>query len=180
MRLLTFLTICLILNSCSRDQSQEQEVRVDLRGQHLTSIPDRIFQMEGLTYLNLGSSEITFYPPLSALVDSNANQISELPDEIGKLTNLKTLILNSNNLTTLPNAITKLTNLEVLDLSLNKNLNIIQELDKLKQLPKLKTLLIVDVEMKNRDTTLVKSSFKTGTKVIFSIPEYVVIFKDLP
>ncbi len=124
-------------------------------------------------YLDLGSSNVTFYPPLSALVDSNANEISDLPENIGNLTNLQTLILNSNRLTTLPRNISKLTNLEVLDLSINKDLDIIEQLDKLKQLPKLKVLKIVDVKLTRDDIPLIKSAFHTDTKIILTIPEYV-------
>jgi leucine-rich repeat protein SHOC2 len=149
-----------------------QNLKVDLSGQRLTSIPDSVFEITDVTYLDLGSSDVTFYPPLSALVDSNANEISELPEQIGKLTKLQTLILNSNKLTTLPNGIIKLTDLEVLDLSINKNMDIVQQLDKLKQLPKLKVLKIVDVKLTSSDTSFVKSSLSRDTKIIFTIPEY--------
>ncbi|MBX3239431.1 MAG: hypothetical protein KIT80_19265 [Chitinophagaceae bacterium] len=138
-------------------------MKVDLSGQHLTEI----------TYLDLGSSGVTFYPLLSALVDSNSNNISFLPEEIGNLTNLKTLVLNTNRLTTLPNSITKLVNLEVLDLSINKDLDIVQQLDKLKKLPKLKILKIVDVKMTRADITVVKSALQPDTKIIVTIPEYI-------
>ncbi|POY34643.1 hypothetical protein C3K47_19265 [Solitalea longa] len=150
----------------------QQDVKVDLSGQHLKSIPDSVFRNNEITYLDLGSREITFYPPLSGLVDSNANEISHLTERIGNLTKLRTLILNSNKLTTLPNAITKLTDLEVLDLSINKELDIVQQLDKLKKLPKLKVLKIVDVKLTKTDISVVKSAFQPNTKIILSIPEY--------
>lgn len=150
----------------------EHEVKVDLRGQHLKEIPDSIYQNSEITYLDLGSSDVTFYPPLSALVDSNSNDISFLSEQIGKLTNLKTLVLNTNKLTTLPISITKLIKLEVLDLSINKDLDIVQQLDKLKQLPKLKVLKIVDVKMTKDEVNTVKSAFRPNTKVIMTIPEY--------
>jgi Leucine-rich repeat (LRR) protein len=151
----------------------QREMKVDLSGQHLTEIPDSVYQNPEITYLDLGSSNVTFYPPLSELVDSNSNDISYLPEQIGKLTILKTLILNTNKLTTLPNSITKLVNLEVLDLSINKNLDIVQQLDKLKKLPKLKILKIVDVKMTKDEITIVKSAFRTDTKIIMTIPEYI-------
>ena len=109
----------------------QYEVKVDLSGQHLKEIPDSVYKNSAITYLDLGSSDVTFYPPLSAFVYSNSNAISFLSEQIGKLTNLKTLVLNTNKLTTLPNSITKLINLEVLDLSINKDLDIVQQLDKL-------------------------------------------------
>lgn len=151
----------------------KQEVKVDLRGQNLTEIPDSVFQNSDITYLDLGSSNITFYPPLSASVDSNSNNISFLPERIGKLTKLKTLVLNTNKLTSLPNSITKLTDLEVLDLSINKELNIVQQLDKLKQLPKLRELKIVDVKITTDEIAIVKSAFQSETKIIVTIPEYI-------
>lgn len=150
----------------------QREVKVDLRGQHLKEIPDSVYQNSEITYLDLGSSDVTFYPPLSALVDTNANDISFLSEQIGRLTNLRTLVLNTNQLTTLPNAITNLSNLEVLDLSINKQLDIVQQLDKLKQLPKLKVLKIVDVKMTEEEVSTVKSALRADTKIIFTIPEY--------
>jgi Leucine-rich repeat (LRR) protein len=85
---------------------------------------------------------------------------------------LKTLILNTNQLRTLPKSIVKLKNLEVLDLSINKDLVIIQHLDKLKQLPKLKVLKIVDVKMTKQEANILKAALSPDTKVIVSIPEY--------
>lgn len=172
MRSLLIIISFLALISCSEGQEPLNEVKINLSGQHLKSIPDSIFHYKEITYLDLGSSKVTFYPPLSALVDSNTNEISDLPDKIGNLTNLRTLILNSNKLTTLPNDITKLTKLEVLDLSKNKDLEIIQQLDKLKQLPNLKVLKIVDVKLTREEIPLIKSALHTDTKIILTIPEY--------
>lgn len=163
----------LILASCSDGQTTRSEVKINLSGQHLKAIPDSIFQNKEITYLDLGSSDITFYPPLSALVDSNANDISDLTDKIGNLRNLQTLILNSNRLTTLPSNISKLTNIEVLDLSINKDLDIIQQLDKLKRLPKLKVLKIVDVKLTRDEIPLIRSALHTNTKIILTIPDYI-------
>lgn len=173
MRLQVIIMTFLTLNSCSQRQMTQREVKVDLRGQHLKEIPDSVYKNAEITYLDLGSSAVTFYPPLSALVDSNSNDISFLSERIGMLTNLKTLVLNTNQLTTLPNSITKLLNLEVLDLSINKDLDIVQQLDKLKQLPKLKVLKIVDVKMTKDEVTLVKSAFRPDTRIIMTIPEYI-------
>jgi Leucine-rich repeat (LRR) protein len=161
------------LNSCSQRKMTQCEVKVDLSGQHLKEIPDSVYQNSEITYLDLGSSDITFYPPLSALVDSNSNDISFLSEQIGTLINLKTLILNTNKLTTLPNSITKLINLEILDLSINKDLDIVQQLEKLKQLPKLKVLKIVDIKMTIDEVNMVKSAFRLDTKIILTIPEYI-------
>jgi Leucine-rich repeat (LRR) protein len=177
MRIITIVIICLVLNSCSQKQSVNQEVRVDLSGKHLKEIPDSVFQNNEITYLDLGSSEVTFYPPLSALIDHNSNSISFLPEKIGRLTALKTLILNTNQLTTLPNSITKLIHLEVLDLSINKDLEIVKQLNKLKQLPKLKILKIVDIKMSKDEVTRVKMSLRPDIKIVTTIPEYMELAK---
>ena len=150
---------------------EQHATKLVLSGQKLTAIPDFVFDKTDLTYLDLGSSSIVFYPPLSALEDTNANSISELPGKIEKLINLKTLILNSNKLTTLPNSITKLTSLEVLDLSINKQLDITKELDKLKEMKNLKVLKIVDTELRIDDYETVKKALP-GIKIIATIPEY--------
>ena len=173
MRILLIIITILTLISCSDGQATLNEVKINLSGQHLKSIPDSIFENKEITFLDLGSSDVTFYPPLSALVDSNANEISDLSDKIGNLINLQTLILNSNRLTILPNEISKLTKLEVLDLSNNKDLDIIQQLDKLKGLPKLKVLKIVNVKLRKDDIPLIKSSLHNDTKIILTIPEYI-------
>lgn len=173
MRLLTIILALLTLNSCMSGQINDAEVKVDLSGQHLSEVPDSVYQNSEITYLDLGSSDVTFYPPLSALADSNSNDILFLSERIGMLTNLIILILNTNQLTTLPNSITKLINLEVLDLSINKDLDIVQQLDKLKQLPKLRKLKIVDVKMTKDKVSTVKSAFRPDTKIILTIPEYI-------
>jgi Leucine-rich repeat (LRR) protein len=172
MRLIVIILIVLILDSCSQGSMTQKEVKVDLRGRHLKEIPDSVFQNPEITYLDLGSSNVVFYPPLSSLSNSNYNEISFLSEEIGKLTKLKTLILNTNKLTTLPNSITKLINLEVLDLSININLNIVQELDKLKKLPKLKVLKIIDVNLTRNNIVTVQSVLKPSTRIILDIREY--------
>lgn len=61
---------------------KQSETKLVLSGQKLTAIPDSVFGKTELTYLDLGSSSIVFYPPLSALEDTNANSISELPNKI--------------------------------------------------------------------------------------------------
>lgn len=176
MRILTIIFISIIC-SFTYGQTKKVDIKLDLSGQHLKSIPDSVFKKKEITVLDLGSSGITFYPPLSALVDSSANEIKELPDNIGELTNLRSLNLNGNKLTKLPNSIIKLTNLEVLDLSFNKDLDMVQELDKLKKLPNLKILKIVEVKLKKNDLILVKAILGTDTKVIATISEYMESFQ---
>jgi internalin A len=52
--------------------------------------------------------------------EENKNQLTELPDEIGQLANLQMLALSGNQLTTLPESIAQLANLQKLDLWSNE------------------------------------------------------------
>ncbi|GAA4311276.1 hypothetical protein GCM10023183_29890 [Nibribacter koreensis] len=150
----------------------QTEVRVDLSGKHLKAIPKSVLDNKNIEFLDLGSSEITFYPPLSALKDPNSNHLTELPERIGELSKLKTLILNTNNLKSLPISITKLERLEVLDLSINHELVIVNELEKSKKLPSLKTLKIIDVKMDRDAYNTLKQALNPDIKIIVSIEEY--------
>ncbi|HLY71357.1 MAG TPA: hypothetical protein VKR53_16600 [Puia sp.] len=156
--------------------STKHEIKIDLSGHSLKSIPDSVFDQHDLVYLNLGASGITFYPPVSVLVDSGANQITTIPNSINKLTNLKTLILNANRLVSLPAGITKLKKLEVLDLSLNKELDILREIEKIKELLNLKLLKIVFVKLDPDSVNVVKKSLRPSIKIISTIPEYMENF----
>jgi hypothetical protein len=150
----------------------QAENKVDLSGQKLKSIPNWVFKKTNLTELYLGSKTVTFYPPLSSMVNTDANELKELPEKIGELANLKILVLNTNKLKTLPSSIIKLTKLEVLDLSINKDLDIIEELDKISKLPNLKVLKIVDVTLRKSDIGFLKKSLPINTKIILTVQEY--------
>lgn len=149
----------------------QAENKIDLSGQKLKNIPKWVFKKTNLTELYLGDKTVTFQPPLSKIVDNNANELKELPEEIGELTSLKILVLNSNKLKTLPSSLIKLTKLEVLDLSLNKDLDVIAELDKISKLSNLKVLKIVDVKLRKSDINLLKESLHADTKVILTVQE---------
>ena len=170
---LSNLFIFITIVSCHQTQDFNNEIKLDLRGRHLTAIPDSVFELTNLTYMDLGSSNPVFFPPLSALVDTNANNITALSNEIGNLTNLKTLILNSNKLVSLPVEISKLTKLEHLDLSLNKNFKIVKELDKIKKLQGLKTLEIAGIEPMDSSIVETIKNELPGIKIIVSSKEYI-------
>src|SRR5260221_2877533 len=163
-----FTIIILTISSCSLTQTTQQEMKLDLSGQKLKEIPDSVFQKQNLTYLDLGSKSPISYPPLSALVDTNANLLTEIPNKIGRLTKLTTLILNSNQLTRLPDSIINLSKLEILDLSLNRDLDIISEIEKIKHLPNLKILKISETKISRADMQGIKSQFPNYTKIILS------------
>lgn len=87
-----------------------------------------------VTYLNLQDKNISFIPPqinrLTELYDLilNNNQISEIPVEIGQLNKLAYLDLAVNNLTSLPPEIGMLTELRSLNLQDNDLTSIPQEI----------------------------------------------------
>lgn len=168
-KIILLFSILILSISCKTYRS---ELKTDLKDKRLTSIPDSVFENKNLIQLDLGSNEIVFYPPLSAQVDKNQNQISELPERISELTQLKKLILNSNKLTTLPYSIIKLENLEVLDLALNKDLNIINEIPKLNKLPKLRVLIIADTKLNSSDLNLIQETLNKNIKLIYTVEEY--------
>src|SRR5205085_2081126 len=100
---------------------------LDLSNQDLTAIPDSVFALSQLEYLNLGNN-FTIYPPLSALVDGasgdSLNKITQVPQEIQNLSHLRSLGLRGVGLNSLPPEIAQLENLDSLDISFNSNLNI--------------------------------------------------------
>ncbi|MDJ0704813.1 MAG: COR domain-containing protein [Leptolyngbyaceae cyanobacterium MO_188.B28] len=81
---------------------------------------------DGVKELDLSYSELSQLPPeigqLTNLItlDLRANQLSQLPSEIGQLNNLTQLYLSDNQLSQLPSEIGQLTNLITLDLRANQ------------------------------------------------------------
>jgi Leucine-rich repeat (LRR) protein len=122
--------------------------RLSLGNRNLTKIPDSVFQLSKLEYLQLGNS-FTLYPPLSALgKDSlpDMNTIRRIPDDINRLTHLRTLGCCFNDLVSLSRTITQLNHLDTLILSFNQHLKIEQELLTLKQMHSLKYLELIETE----------------------------------
>ena len=72
---------------------------LNLDGQNLTEIPDKVFKLKNLQELYLRD-----------------NQLSSLPDELSALTNLQKLMLGENAIDSLPPMIGKFQQLEELDL----------------------------------------------------------------
>jgi Leucine-rich repeat (LRR) protein len=115
------------------------------------AIPDSVFSLTQLEYLQLGNN-FTLYPPLSAIgADTGSgdslNKITILPKDIEKLQNLRLLGLCFNDLRGLPKEISKLNKLDTLDISFNKHLRIATELGKLRKMNWLKYLNIIATDV---------------------------------
>ena len=92
---------------------------------------DEAFQNPAQVYrLNLTKQDITDLPPeigtLTNLqyLNVSKNSISSIPPEIGKLKNLQWLILEDNNIASLPSELSELSKLETLDLDGNSSLDV--------------------------------------------------------
>jgi len=99
--------------------------------------------LDGHNRLDLSSKGLTEIPPELGMLTNlqvlwlDRNQLSELPAEIGMLTNLQHLVLSTNNLAYIPAEIGMLTNLQQLDLSTNNLAYIPAELGMLTNLQEL-------------------------------------------
>jgi small GTP-binding protein len=98
---------------------------------------------EGWTDLNLSDKQLTSLPTEVAKLtnltslDLSRNQLTSLPPEIAKLTNLTNLDLRRNQLTILPPEITRLTKLTYLDLGSNQLTSLPPEIARLTNLTRL-------------------------------------------
>jgi uncharacterized protein (TIGR02996 family) len=114
------------LASCS------QLLELDLRANQFRRLPDCVSRIPALRTLNLGENpeldvagacrELANVPTLRHL-SLFMNTLTELPDEIGLLTQLTSLDLSWNKLGGLPTSLGRLTNLERLDLEHNPELS---------------------------------------------------------
>ena len=95
---------------------------------------------EDLQSLDLSNNQLSSLPQeigkLTSLqsLDLSSNQLSSLPQEIVKLTSLQSLYLSYNQLSSLPQEIVELTSLQSLDLSYNQLSSLPPEIVKLEQL----------------------------------------------
>lgn len=118
-------------------------VKLILKKKRLKSIPDAIWSMTNLQYLDLSRNKIDSIPPqiknlknLQVLILSK-NKISELPEEFYQLKNLKIIRIGSNDVGYLSKQVRNFTELKELDLW---NTNIGELPFELSQLKKLELL----------------------------------------
>ena len=102
-------------------------------GNHLTDLPEEIWQLTALEQLDLGSNQLTAVSSeigqltkLTAL-HLGGNQLTAVPSNIGRLANLTVLDISDNQLTALPETFQQLTQLKKLDLRGNPRLGILEE-----------------------------------------------------
>ena len=138
---------------------------VNYKERELTSIPEEILGNKLITNLNLEDNKITYLPvwitsltvlkvlyltnnqisdisllakmPSLELIYMNRNKVSELPEDIGNLKQLRRLYLGHNQLEYLPDSFYELTELRMLILKANKLTSLD---DKIRQLQRLVNL----------------------------------------
>jgi Leucine-rich repeat (LRR) protein len=145
--------------------SDKDSVVICLRQYGLKEIPKDIGQLTNVITLTISPDPIkagwTVYPPLSAFEEYiDKPPFRFLPNEIISLKKLRKLTLTQLAIKTLPTEFDRLENLEELDLSINK-LTIKDEIDKLKNLKKLKHLTLFGNRVTKEDITLLKAANPT-------------------
>jgi Leucine-rich repeat (LRR) protein len=150
------------------DEEIAKLIDIHFKAEGLTEIPNFIYKVEKLKFLNLDSNNITDIPEIFVDTLSNINllsfsnnnikslpknignlkslralsldenNITSLPESFGNLENLKDLYLEDNNITSLPESFGKLQNLLYLDLSNNNLTTLPESIKNLKNLENLK------------------------------------------
>jgi hypothetical protein len=113
------------------DTSKEFSATTQILGSN--RIPDSVFEMTLLEHLSISGMDCDFGDSV------NCWMIKDIPPEIRKLKNLKTLGLTLNAITTIPEQIVELSNLTQIDLTDNAGLT---NVDMLTKLPKLQYLYL--------------------------------------
>ncbi len=129
-------------------QNSAQVIKLNLSGQNLTAIPQEIFKMKNLQFLDLSENRIAEIPDeiqnISQLQELNLsnNQLNKVSTKIDELVFLQKLNLAKNQLTDLPEVMSNLGKLVTLDLSGNVNLDFKKVLNDLGYSRNLKKLML--------------------------------------
>ena len=174
MRVLIPVVLFLLIGCAFRDDSNVKVV--DLSNRKLSAIPDSIYLMDKLEYLDLGNS-FTIYPPLSALPsddhsEDNMNQITQISENISQLRQLKVLNMCANDLRSLPRGLVKLRTLDTLNISLNKHLQLSNELETLSKMTWLKYLNIMGTNTDQKSIDEIKKTL-SATKIIVNMDDII-------
>lgn len=175
---MSVLSILLLLVISCASRQHSGTTTLDFSNRKLTVIPDSVFLLTELQYLNIGNSfGFTRYPPLSALGEGKVtgdsmNQIKQIPKNISQLRGLRVFILCANDLISLPVEIAELKQLDTFDISFNKNLSVSRELNTLKRMPWLKYMNLVAT---NADSISVNELRKSlpQTKIVTKFEELI-------
>ena len=122
----------------------QHQIRADLSQRGYATIPDAVWQHNGLNDLDLSTNMLVAVPSDVAALTSlkrlwlDRNQLRALPAEIGRLKKLEKLDLLSNKLTTLPGEIGGLQKLKKLDLRWNKFTTLPDDIGGLQKLEQLR------------------------------------------
>jgi len=114
-----------LLASSSQSLNGKVEA-LDLRNQHLSKLPDYVFDYVGLKVLLLSNNNLSYLPKkITRLkeithLDASNNKIQELPEQISELLQLERLSLQNNFISKLPEDIVFVKRLNTLDLTNNK------------------------------------------------------------
>lgn len=168
----SFLTLIFVLLAIAQAMSQAQDifrnfsdkdsVVIALKQYGLKELPEDIGRLTQAITLVVSPDSIknqwTIYPPLEAFDEYIDNPpFRYLPDAITTLSKLKYLSLRQLAIKKLPKDFDRLVNLEELDLSINK-LTIRNEINKLKNLKKLRRLILFGNRVTKQDIMLLKEA----------------------
>lgn len=123
----------------------DKVLSVDLGDQHHNKLPNKIITLKKMLSINLLGNDFKTFPialtKLPQLEEASfaSTGMTHVIPEIGRLKNLRILILDFNEFSTVPVEIGELTNLLYLDVSMNKNLKSLPStIANLKQLQELR------------------------------------------
>lgn len=142
---ISLLLWIIIFTSCKQspevaDEKLSQEI-VDLRGQVISKFPQALLKNDACRQIFIGSKTFKKYPP-NTLVPNEPVNLSSIPEEIGKLNNLRKLSITASDLTVLPKSLGQLRNLKTLDISFNSKLDTASFVSHIENIPRLDTLIM--------------------------------------